>query len=210
MLTADSIESCYRTCTSLMLCKKYARLLEDERSPLATLARNVLTIDLPKRAHWLIRPFVCLSDFTPKHLRSRQSTTKLLRVGLRVEVDYFAMIVIKADRPNGTRGKLTTPVRDSRNNIVFGPSQYVMARIREVDPEARRYTLVFEDGPYSAGDGPRLSRNKNPQLFGVGTEFVGVDHAFIGVELAETIETSVPYFLLSISAVQLFLFFYYW
>ncbi len=69
--------------------------------------------------------------------------------------------------------------------------QYVTIKLS--DYENRRYTLSYEDGPYLNDDLPRISREKNPTLLGIGTEFVGIDHAFVQVELSKTAAVHPPY-----------------
>lgn len=214
LLTAESVEACYKLCSGLVLCKKHSSLLDDAFSPLSVLAHTVLAQERNKR-----RPINA-------HLFFGDAEGPVLKKGLRVEIEYYPLIAIKSE-VNGRRVQLSAPVVDENSGrLVFGPGMscmcicslvsailfsanrsqgmYVRARVREI--HNNRYTLAYEDGPYYQDS---IGIGKKRYFDGQSTEFVDVDRAFLSVELTGTHAFKFPYFVIIISMVQLFMFFWY-
>jgi hypothetical protein len=62
----------------------------------------------------------------------------------------------------------------------------VVAHVEDVHEESGRYTLRYHSGPYDHYDGPDGPGNvKIKEFFGLDTEFVEVDRAFISVDASK-------------------------
>jgi len=147
--------------------------------------------------------------YMPRHRQPWLLSTSKLRVGLRVEVQYYDFMVIKSIDAAGRRGQVPVPVQH-RGHVLFGHGMYCVATVASLDRDSGRYTLTYDDGPFEQAAGPVGAEvHKKLRLFRRGTEFVDVDRAFIQVELSESFGTHFPFFLLGISALQLLAFFVY-
>lgn len=202
MLTADSVEACYRLCTHFMLAKKYARMLEEHSIELSA---SVLKIAAP-HPPTLLTPLLILHNLYKPHHHPNHRKPQL-KVGLVVEVSYYDHIIVKTTFSNGHRGQVKTPVKDTDGEVLFGPGKYCLAIIESYDDESDRYMLKYLRGPFDHDVEP--SRDEDSALFTGDAEFIDVDRMFIEVELSEGLVSHPPFFIIMISIWQVFLFFAY-
>jgi rhomboid-related protein 1/2/3 len=202
MITADSIEACYRLCTNFMLAKKYARMLEEHSDELTG---SVLKIAAP-HPPCLLTPLLVLHNLykPPYHPEHRKAK---LQIGLTVEVSYYDHICLKTTFSNGHRGQVKIPVKDSEGELLFGPGKYCTARIESYDEYNDRYTLKYLNGPFDHDEEP--NHDEDAMLFAGDAEFIDVDRMFLEVELSEGLISHPPFFIFMISVWQIFLFFAY-
>ena len=211
LLTTDTIECCYRLCMLLMLSKKYVSQDDFARRHICTPSSTLMKIaPTPPYSHCLSSTFKMTSQlYTPRNHYPRYLTTTKLRVGLRVEVNYYDDMVIKTEDREGNRGRVPLPVLSLRRRLLFGPGKYCIAKVVSYHQESGKYDLLYLDGPFDHSEPPSNLKSKKPRLFHPSTEFIDVDKAFLQVELAETYKQRPPYFMLAISAVQVLYFFIY-
>ena len=170
MLTAPDVETCYRVCTALNMCAQNPLLIHH-------LARQPC-LPSPTLSNCLFHP---ISEGLILEMADN-ATTNELRIGMRVELNYYAHIQIRATDSFGRRGTVVTPVFDPHGNSLFGEGMFVIAVIASINAETGLYTLQYEDGPFYISFIPSITKPRTLRLFGsVACEFINVDRKYIRV-----------------------------
>jgi len=127
-------------------------------------------------------------------------------VGLKVEVSYDDTMRVETVFDSGTerehKGFIKLPAPD-----IFEQGQFCVGEIVDHDLEHDVYTVKFIKGPYFHEEGV-IDLDEDDMPFDEHTTFKYVDPAFIEVEQMENLISHPPWFIITISALQIAMFVY--